>query len=56
MKKVNKMKHGSLIVLATGLVSLPVIADEQVSQTIDASDDGHVEIYNTSGSIVVSGW
>ena len=56
MKKVKHMKHGSLIVLAAGMVSLPVIADEQVSQTIDASDDGYVEIYNTSGSIEVSGW
>ena len=50
------MKHGSLIALAAGMISMPVIADEQVDQTIDASDDGYVEIYNTSGSIEVIGW
>jgi DUF4097 and DUF4098 domain-containing protein YvlB len=38
------------------MISMPVIADEQVNQTIDAADDGYVEIYNTSGSIEVIGW
>ena len=50
------MKHGILIALGTGLISTPVIADEQVNRTIDAADDGYIEIYNTSGSIEVSGW
>jgi len=50
------MKQGSLIALTAGLISMPVIADEQVSRTIDAADDGYVEIFNTSGSIDVSGW
>lgn len=50
------MKHGSLIVLAAGLLSTPALADEQVNKTIDASPDGYVEIYNTSGTIEISGW
>jgi DUF4097 and DUF4098 domain-containing protein YvlB len=50
------MKHGYLIALAAGMISMPVIADEQVNQTIDASDDGYIEIFNTSGSIEVIGW
>jgi DUF4097 and DUF4098 domain-containing protein YvlB len=56
MIKVNNMKQGSLIALAASMISMPVIADEQVDQTIDASDDGYVEIFNTSGSIEVVGW
>jgi DUF4097 and DUF4098 domain-containing protein YvlB len=50
------MKQGSLIVLAAGLLCMPAFADEQVNRTIDASPDGYVEIYNTSGSIEVTGW
>jgi hypothetical protein len=50
------MRYGSLIALAAGMISMPVIADDQVDQTIDASDDGYVEIFNTSGSIEVIGW
>jgi DUF4097 and DUF4098 domain-containing protein YvlB len=50
------MKQGSLIVLATSLLSVAAVADEQVNQTMDVSDDVHVEIYNTAGSIDVSGW
>lgn len=59
MKKVSNMKQGSLIVLATSLAclaSLPVVADEQVNRTIDASSAGYIEIFNTSGSIEVTGW
>ncbi len=56
MTKVKHMKHGIMIALAAGLISMPVIADEKVNRTIDASDDGYIEIYNTSGSIEVSGW
>ena len=56
MKKVRSMKQGSLIVLAIGLVSMPVVADEEVNRTIDASDDGYIEIFNTSGNIEVTGW
>jgi len=50
------MKHGNLIVLATSLLGVAAVADEQVNQTMDVSDDVYVEIYNTSGSIDVSGW
>lgn len=50
------MKHGSLIAIAAGLLSTAAIADEQVNQTMDVSDDVHVEIYNTAGSIDVTGW
>ncbi len=50
------MKQGSLIALAIGMLSMPVFADDKVNQTIDAAADGYVEIYNTSGSIEVSGW
>ena len=56
MEKVRNMKQGSLIVLAMGLVSTPAVADEEVSRTIDASDDGYIEIFNTSGNIEVTGW
>lgn len=56
MIKVKHMKQGSLIVLATSLLSVAAVADEQVNQTMDVSDDVHVEIYNTAGSIDVSGW
>ena len=45
-----------MIALAAGMISMPVVADEQVNQTIDASDDGYVEIFNTSGDIEVIGW
>ena len=50
------MKQGSLIVLATALLSAPLYADEDVNRSMDVSDDVHVEIYNTSGSIEVAGW
>lgn len=50
------MKQGSLILLAMGLASLPAIADEEVNRTIDASADGYIEIFNTSGDIEVTGW
>lgn len=56
MKKVKHMKQGSLIVLVASMASMPVLANESVNQTIDASDDGYVEIFNTSGSIEVIGW
>ena len=56
MKTVKHMKHGYLIALTAGMISTPVIADEQVNRTIDATDDGYVEIFNTSGSIEITGW
>jgi DUF4097 and DUF4098 domain-containing protein YvlB len=56
MKKVSNMKQAILIVLAAGIVSMPAVADEKVNQTIDASSNGFVEIFNTAGSIEVTGW
>ena len=50
------MKQRSLIVLAIGLLSMPVLADEQVNQSMDVSDDVYIEIFNTSGSIEIGGW
>ena len=50
------MKQVSLIVLATSLLSVAAVADEEINESIDVSDDVHVEIYNTSGSIEVEGW
>lgn len=50
------MKHGSMIVLACVLAATPSIADEEVNRTIDASAKSYIEIYNTSGSIEVTGW
>ena len=56
MTKVKHMRYGSMIALAAGMISMPVVADEQVNQTIDAADDGYVEIFSTSGTIEVIGW
>ena len=35
---------------------MPALADEEINQSMDVSDDVHVEIYNTAGSIEVDGW
>ena len=56
MRLMKLMKQGSMIVLAAGLASMPAIADEEVNRTIDADDDGYIEIYNTSGTIKITGW
>jgi DUF4097 and DUF4098 domain-containing protein YvlB len=37
------------------LLAFPVMA-ESISQTLDADDDGYVLIFNTAGSVEVSGW
>lgn len=50
------MKHASLVVLAFALAGSPAMADEEVNRTIDASAKSYIEIYNTSGSIEVTGW
>lgn len=50
------MKQGCLIVLAVGLASMPAVADEEVNRTIDADAEGYIEIFNTSGTIEVTGW
>ena len=52
----NKLTQGSLIAMLAGLGSLPAAADEEYKQSMDASADGHVRVYNTSGSIEIIGW
>jgi DUF4097 and DUF4098 domain-containing protein YvlB len=48
------MKRNLVLVLG-GLLVSPVIAEE-VDESVDAAAAGHVDIYNTSGNIEVSGW
>ena len=52
----SNIKQGSLIVLAVGLAGMPAVADEEVNRTIDADAEGYIEIFNTSGTIEVTGW
>jgi DUF4097 and DUF4098 domain-containing protein YvlB len=60
MDKVSNMKQGRPIALvsifAAGLVSATAFADQEVNRTIDAADDGYIEVYNTSGEIKIVGW
>ena len=48
------MKKFVLTALAA-LIALPVMA-EDINETIDAADDGHVHISNIAGSVTVTGW
>jgi len=52
----SKLIQGSLIALLAGLGSLPAAADEEYKQSMDAAVDGHVRVYNTSGTIEIIGW
>jgi len=52
----SKLTQGSLIALLAGLGSLPAAADEEYKQSMDAAADGHVRVYNTSGTIEIIGW
>lgn len=45
-----------LILLATALLFAAPANAEEINETLDASADGSVEIYNTSGSVTVEGW
>ena len=45
----------NLVFVLGGLLVTPVMA-EPVDETTDAASDGHVDIYNTAGSITVRGW
>jgi DUF4097 and DUF4098 domain-containing protein YvlB len=45
----------NLILVLSGLLVSPVIAEE-VDESMDAAAAGHVDIYNTAGTIEVSGW
>jgi len=51
----KKMKR-TLVFLLSGLLPMSVMADEDVNESIDAASNGEVEIYNTAGSITVTGW
>lgn len=54
----GKMRNTSgriLIAVLGGLLSSQAVATE-VNQTLDAAEDGNVEIYNTAGNIKVIGW
>lgn len=42
--------------LVTGLLALPVFADQQVDRTLDAAAESYVEVSNTSGSTRITGW
>ncbi len=42
--------------MLAGLLSLPVVADEEIRQSLDAAADGHIRVYNTSGTIEIVGW
>ena len=50
------MKHWWITGFAALLVAQPADAARDVSESLDASDDGRVSISNTSGSIEVEGW
>ena len=45
----------TLYIFIGALLASPVMA-EKISQTMDADDDGYVLIFNTAGSVEVSGW
>lgn len=47
--------QGNLILLLGCVIAAPVFA-ESVDKSMDAAKDGHVDIYNTAGSITVHGW
>lgn len=50
----NEMKRLFLII-ATTLLAWPASAAD-VNETLDADPNGHVEIFNTAGSVTVEGW
>lgn len=43
------------LIIATTLLAWPVGA-EDINKTLDADPNGHVEIFNTAGSVTVEGW
>ena len=45
-----------LILVGAGLLLAATASAEDINETLDASADGKVEIYNTSGSVTVEGW
>ncbi len=45
-----------LILVGTGLMLAAPVSAEEINETLDASADGNVEIYNTAGSVTIEGW
>jgi len=45
-----------MILLATALLFAAPAYAEAINETLDASADGKVDIYNTAGSVTVEGW
>ena len=56
MREMSNMRQGSLIVLLAGSFGLPAVADQEIKQSLDAAADGYVRVYNTAGTIEISGW
>jgi len=50
----NDMKK--TVVMMAGLLLAASVNAEEINETLDASADGNVDIYNTSGSVTVEGW
>ena len=45
-----------MILITAGLLLAAPVSAEEINETLDASADGNVEIYNTAGSVTVEGW
>jgi DUF4097 and DUF4098 domain-containing protein YvlB len=43
------------LIIATTLLAWPASAAD-INETVDAAPDGHIEIFNTAGSVKVEGW
>ena len=45
-----------LFLMSAGLLLAAPVSAEEINETLDASAEGKVEIYNTAGSVTVEGW
>ena len=45
-----------MVLISAGLLFAAPVHAEEINETLDASADGNVEIYNTAGSVTVEGW
>ena len=45
-----------MVWIITGLLLAVPVSAEEINETLDASAEGNVEIYNTAGSVTVEGW
>jgi len=55
LREVSKEMKRLFLIIATTLLAWPASA-EDVNKTLDADPNGHVEIFNTAGSVTVEGW